>query len=176
MSGHPLPAGVYRKRGMVTIDIFTGSDNSVRVGPFDGDITITDAFHAKYQEPVVMDDRDVYAGALMGKDIYPEGSLTIRHKGKLSESEVRSIKDCICYAGAFADDSYTDPLGDMPSHKIVVTIKARDGVDVATMPNTHAKGDYSSGEVNTLPLSWTCYRPQVGGDPDSAENQPITWE
>jgi hypothetical protein len=173
MAGHPLPTGDYRKRAMVTLDLETGSGNSVRVGPWEADISITGALRKVFKEPVVIEDRDTYAGAVAGKDVYPDISLTIRHKGKLGGGTAKTIADCLCYAGAFSGDSYTDPGGELPSHKATITITAPDGVDVFTAPNSAWTGDYSSGETNTMALKATCYRPQHGGDPDDPANQPI---
>lgn len=175
MPGHPIPTGDYRKRAMITVDLYTGNGNSVRLGPFDGDISMTGAIRAKFKEPVDIFNLDTYAGAVLGADTIPEISLTIRHKGKLSDPAAKTIKDCICYAGAFSADTTVDPCGEVPSHRAVITITAPDGVDVCTAPNSRWTGDYSTGDVNSMALTAQCYRPQAGGDPDDATNQPIIW-
>jgi len=158
---------------MITLDLETGSGNSVRCGPWEGEIQIS-GLRAKYKEPVIIEDRGTYAGQVLGKDTYPEISITLVHKGKLSSAVANTIADCLLYKGTFSGDSYTDPCGKVPSHKAIVTIAAPDGIDVVTAPNSVWGMDYSSGDKNTLALKGTCYRPQVGGDPDDATNQPLT--
>jgi len=175
MAGHTLPSGDYRKRAMITVDLYTGAGTSVRLGPFDGEISITGGVRASYKDPIDIYSLDTYAGAVLGPDFVPQISLTLRHKGKLTSTSAKTVRDCICYAGAFAGESYTDPCGEVPSHRAVITISGPDGVDVCTAPNSRWVGDYSTGDVNTMPLQATCYRPEAGGDPADPANQPLIW-
>jgi len=172
MAAHPLPSGAYRKRGQVTFDLFTGAGSSVRIGPWEGEVTV-DPILKDYREPVELDDRGVHAGLEAGADIKPTLSIGFKHKGKMGDAAVATILDCLTYDGVFAGDKYTDPQGVVPTHKAVITITAPDGVDVITAPNARFSTNLSTGDVNTSQVTGTCYRPEVGGDPEDAANQPI---
>ena len=173
-----FPLGDLRTRAMVTLFLETGTaGHGLQIGPWESDLSVAGlCAPGHYKERVDVSDRDTGIGAIEGGDKYPEWSVTILHKGKLSDAAAETIADCVLYRNKFAADAYTDPLGKVPSHKATITFTAPgDGVDAFETRNCFITMDYSTGEKNTLALKATCKRPLASGDPADLNNDPLIW-